>query len=152
MESNHQHLLSPQFVFIEVNVNTSVPFCANGCDAIIDTSTTVISGPAKEVDRLNTILVAVPLALGRYKVNCATVNKLPEISFLIGGKNFTLKARNYIQQISWGGFELCLSAFVATDLAAPYDNLWALGAAFIGQYYTEFDLGKNRIGFAESYQ
>nr|CAD7414952.1 unnamed protein product [Timema poppensis] len=54
--------------------------------------------------------------------------------------------------ITWGGFELCLSAFVATDLAAPYDNLWALGAAFIGQYYTEFDLGKNRIGFAESYQ
>nr|CAD7454911.1 unnamed protein product [Timema tahoe] len=92
------------------------------------------------------------IILWRDMVNCATVNKLPEISFLIGGKNFTLKARNYIQQISWGGFELCLSAFVATDLAAPYDNLWALGAAFIGQYYTEFDLGKNRIGFAESYQ
>nr|CAD7426086.1 unnamed protein product [Timema monikensis] len=86
------------------------------------------------------------------EVNCGTINKLPEISFLIGGKNFTLKARNYIQQITWGGFELCLSAFIATDLAAPYDNLWALGAAFIGQYYTEFDLGKNRIGFAESYQ
>jgi cathepsin D len=46
------------------------------------------------------------------------------------------------------GITVCLSSFVADD--GLYGYQWSLGAGFIGRYYTEFDLGKNRIGFAVS--
>jgi hypothetical protein len=38
--------------------------------------------------------------------------------------------------------------FVEYDGSNGYD--WALGSSFISQYYTEFDLDINRIGFADS--
>jgi hypothetical protein len=49
-------------------------------------------------------------------------------------------------QIPLAGFTICLSAFVDYDGSSGYQ--WSLGASFIAQYYTEFDLGKNRVGFA----
>jgi len=49
-------------------------------------------------------------------------------------------------QVSLLGAAICLSAFVEYDGSYGYE--WAFGASFISQYYTEFDLGNNRIGFA----
>jgi hypothetical protein len=49
-------------------------------------------------------------------------------------------------QVSLFGVAVCLSAFVDYDGSYGYE--WALGASFISQYYTEFDLGNDRIGFA----
>jgi hypothetical protein len=49
-------------------------------------------------------------------------------------------------QVSLFGAAVCLSAFV--DHSDSYIYEWALGASFIAQYYTEFDLGNNRLGFA----
>jgi len=49
-------------------------------------------------------------------------------------------------QVSFFGAAVCLSAFVEFDGSYGYE--WALGASFISQYYTEFDLGNNRVGFA----
>jgi len=49
-------------------------------------------------------------------------------------------------QVSFFGASICLSVFV--DFDGSYGYQWALGASFISQYYTEFDLGNNRVGFA----
>jgi hypothetical protein len=51
-------------------------------------------------------------------------------------------------QMTYFGITICFSSFVAFD--GSYGYQWALGASFISRYYTEFDLGKNRIGFALS--
>lgn len=131
-----------------VSVHKAVSFCEKGCEAIMDTGTSTISGPLKDIEKINELIMADSTIFGRYKVPCNLVHKLPEISFVLSGKNFTMKGKDYVQQMTHLGITVCLSSFVAND--GLYGYQWSLGAGFIARYYTEFDFGKNRIGFAVS--
>ncbi|XP_047330251.1 aspartic proteinase-like [Impatiens glandulifera] len=80
-------------------------------------------------------------------VNCLRISSMPIVSFLIGGRNFTLSPEEYVLKTIGGG---CISGFRSLDIPHPIGYTWVLGAIFMGRYHTVFDYGGMRVGFADA--
>ena len=55
-------------VDVVVAVHKGVSFCENGCETIIDTGTTTIAVPRKDIEKINELIEADSTIFGRYKV------------------------------------------------------------------------------------
>ncbi|XP_037564815.1 lysosomal aspartic protease, partial [Dermacentor silvarum] len=139
-----------QFHMDGVILPNNVTFCQGGCEAMADTGTALIAGPSVEIRKLHKIFGAKQDSSGRYAVSCDSIPSLPKISFRIQKRDFVLNAEDYMLKLPQDNKTLCLSGFQAMDFPPPMGPMWILGDSFIGRFYTIFDRGNDRIGFAEA--
>jgi len=113
---------------------------------ILDTGTSILAGPSADVKALASQAGATPLPTNpnEYTIDCSKAASLPDLTVTMGGKDFALKGSDYI--INAGGE--CLFGFTGIDIPAPNGPLWIMGDVFIRKFYTVFDVGGNRLGFA----
>jgi len=116
--------------------------------AIADTGTSMLVGPRAEIERIHELIGAKqdPRFGTMYTIDCDKLDTMPDIVFNIGGKAFPLKPSQYVTKFDNPGRSFCLSGLGIS----PNHDLWILGDVFIGPYYTVFDKGANRVGFAQS--
>jgi len=124
--------------------------CDGGCTAIVDTGSSLLVGPTKQTNAINKAIGGVELipGTGQYQMDCNSIDSLPEIDFMLGGQPFTLTGKDYVLAITQLGQTQCISGFMGMDL--PMGDWWILGDVFIGKFYSEFDLGNSRVGFAQA--
>jgi len=140
-----------QFAVDGISVsNSTVALCDGGCQAIADTGTSLITGPTDEIKLLNKAIGATEILSGEYEISCNKIDSAPDVTVTLNGVDFVLTAEDYIVKETTLGVSVCLSGFAGLDIDEPNGPQWILGDVFIGKYYTLFDLGNNRVGFAES--
>ncbi|XDV26154.1 hypothetical protein PO909_029931, partial [Leuciscus waleckii] len=131
-----------------VKVQGALSFCYrsnHGCQAVVDTGTSLIGGPAKDIMLLQQFLGATPTA---YLLDCARIRSLPVVSFMINGVEFSLTGEQYVRREMLNNKEICFSGFQSIDLPSPAGAVWILGDVFLSQFYSIYDRGHNRVGLA----
>lgn len=113
---------------------------------IVDTGTSVIVGPTKVVDNMTK-----GFGPGKEKqVNCSTLDSLPTLTFVIKGDKWVLTGKDYVLQVAEGTTTVCIVGIMGLDLPESMGEAFIIGDAFIKTYYTHFDVGNSRVGFARA--
>lgn len=111
--------------------------------AIVDSGTSLLAGPKADVEKIAAKLGATSVMNKEYIFKSCDAGG-PDITVTIGGKDYTFKFADYTLKSG----STCLFAMMGIDVPAPNGPLWILGDVFMRKYYTVFDWGQKRLGFA----
>lgn len=113
--------------------------------AIVDSGTSLITGPKAEIAKLAEAVGAKANIMGEYTVSCDKVSDIPDVVFTIGGNEYTIPGPKTVIQAQG----TCLFAFMALEIPPPGPQ-WILGDVFMREYYTVFNYHDKSIGFAKA--
>uniref|UniRef100_A0A671YDP6 pepsin A n=1 Tax=Sparus aurata TaxID=8175 RepID=A0A671YDP6_SPAAU len=130
-----------QITMDSITINGQVVACSGGCQAIVDTGTSLVIGPQSDIDNINS-LVGVTVKNGEYTVSCNDIPQMPDVTFHIQGKEFTLPSSAFIRQTKHYG---CLTGF---DRGGHSE--WLLGDIFLRQFYSIYSRAQNMVGLAKA--
>merc|ERR1712048_783815 len=111
--------------------------------AIVDSGTSLLAGPSSEIKAIADKLGASVIMGKEYSVDCS--KDIPDLSFKLGGKEFTLSKED-LTLASQGSS--CILGLMGVDVPAPRGPLWILGDVFMRKYYVEFDWCNKQLGIA----
>lgn len=112
--------------------------------AIIDSGTSLITGPKVEIDKLAASVGATRNFAGEYMIDCDKAADIPDVVFTIDGEEYSIPGPSTV--IESGG--TCIFGFMGMDFPGGPD--WILGDVFMREYYTVFDYLGEKIGFAKA--
>ncbi|XP_062053824.1 pepsin II-1 [Lepus europaeus] len=133
-----------QITMDSVTINGETIACADSCQAIVDTGTSLLAGPTSAISKIQSYIGASKNLLGENIISCSAIDSLPDIVFTINNVQYPLPASAYILKED----DDCLSGFDGMNLDTSYGELWILGDVFIRQYFTVFDRANNQVGLA----
>nr|CAH8849486.1 unnamed protein product [Trichobilharzia regenti] len=122
-------------------------FCPGGSTALIDTGTTLISGPSKRIKEINKYLGSKHTANNENLLDCDKIPELPSVEIALGDKTIVLQPDDYVLEKIVNGSHICKSTFIGIDFSTG--PLWVFGDVFLRKVYTVFDVGNKRIGFGD---
>ncbi|NXV37211.1 PEPA protein, partial [Rissa tridactyla] len=114
--------------------------CAFGCQAIVDTGTSLLAVPDRALGAILSILGA----NSNGEISCSAASRLPSIVFHINGKAFPVPPRAYVLESN--GY--CTLGFQGMDVPTESGELWILGDVFIREYYVIFNRATNMVGLS----
>jgi cathepsin D len=119
--------------------NCKDPLTLNKCQFVVDTGTSILTGPSK---RINPMIEKI----GDVAENCSNIDTLPDITITLADKDFVLESEYYVLKVADpdSGEVQCQLGLQALDQL----GLWILGDPFLRKYYTVFDRDQSRVGFA----
>ncbi|GAB1302190.1 Pepsin A-5 [Apodemus speciosus] len=134
-----------QLAVDSISMNGEVIACDGGCQGIMDTGTSLLTGPPSSILNIQNLIGATASGDGEYFLKCDTISTLPDIVFNIGHVAYPVPATAYVRK---DRSHNCRSNFEegADDPSDP--EVWVLGDVFLRLYFTVFDRANDRIGLA----
>lgn len=133
-----------QLSLMSVQLGGQVISCASGCTATFDTGANSIVGPKEDVQLVYSQLDAhYDMDAKVWIIDCNRLDSYPQLVFRLDNTPYVLYPRHYTRMFRYKGSPVCYLAI------KPWDRPdWLMGTSFIGAYYTVFDFGNRRMGFA----